>query len=361
MTTTRAPWVEEAKRLPVAFAQVREDALVDLEVVRTFERPRVLMVASGGCTAAALAASGTVAALHLVDPNPAQLALSRLKLSLLGTDPAFRVALLGHAMMPVAERRQRLSEALDAIGLPSSMLGPPDVVAQKGPDFAGKYERVFLALKEALGDSSREVESLLAMGDVSEQRARAASGTSIRRVLTVALHDVMALENLVAVFGEEATRNPVQSFADHFAQRLFQVLAALPAATNPYLWQMLLGRYPDRAVVPWLSTGKQTSNTEVTWEVDSMLPVLERSAEKFDFIHLSNILDWLSPESAAETLERARQNLCPRGCVLVRQLNSSLDIPSIAPQFRWDVDGARRLHDSDRSFFYRALHWGFRR
>ena len=92
-----------------------------------------------------------------------------------------------------------------------------------------------------------------------------------------------------------------------------------------------------------------------------MQAAMQRSAEKFDFVHLSNILDWLSPERAAETLDAAFAVLRKGGCVLVRQLNSVLDIPNLGPQFRWDREGARRLHARDRSFFYRDLHWGFKR
>src|SRR5262245_66036990 len=77
-------WLDQAAALPIAFALVREDALLDVDVVEAVGRgERVLMVASGGCTAAALAALPNVAHLHLVDPNPAQLALCRLKLHLL--------------------------------------------------------------------------------------------------------------------------------------------------------------------------------------------------------------------------------------------------------------------------------------
>src|SRR5687768_16341475 len=81
-------WVEHALRFPVRFAQVREDPLQDLEIVEAYgPRAAVMMIASGGCTVAALAGSERVSRLHLVDPNPAQLALSRLKLRMLESVP----------------------------------------------------------------------------------------------------------------------------------------------------------------------------------------------------------------------------------------------------------------------------------
>src|SRR5262245_7051936 len=101
MSTTLPPWVEEAATLPIAFAQVREDPRIDRHVVEQLgTAARICMIASGGCTAAVLATLPNVAAIHLVDPNPAQLALTRLKLRLLETsEPDYRLRLLGHGPM----------------------------------------------------------------------------------------------------------------------------------------------------------------------------------------------------------------------------------------------------------------------
>jgi S-adenosylmethionine-diacylglycerol 3-amino-3-carboxypropyl transferase len=47
-------WVRDGASWPLAFAQVREDARIDLEIAsRLGDRSCVAMVASGGCTAAA--------------------------------------------------------------------------------------------------------------------------------------------------------------------------------------------------------------------------------------------------------------------------------------------------------------------
>src|SRR5262249_6918414 len=107
-------WVADVARLPIAFAQVREDPLLDLWVVERIEgTARVLLIASGGCTAAVLAGSGRVGHLHLVDPNPAQIALARWKLALLETaESDRRAAVLGHAPMPARERAAELTDGL---------------------------------------------------------------------------------------------------------------------------------------------------------------------------------------------------------------------------------------------------------
>src|SRR4030095_6487649 len=110
-TRKAARWAGEAAQLPVAFAQVREDATLDQWVVeRLSNHAEVFMLASGGGTAAALAGSPKVSRLHLIDPNPAQIALSRLKLRLLtAAGVTERISILGHAPMPTLTRRTRLT------------------------------------------------------------------------------------------------------------------------------------------------------------------------------------------------------------------------------------------------------------
>jgi S-adenosylmethionine-diacylglycerol 3-amino-3-carboxypropyl transferase len=85
---------------------------------------------------------------------------------------------------------------------------------------------------------------------------------------------------------------------------------------------------------------------------------LENCPREFDYVHLSNILDWLTPEAARGVLGRAWSALRPGGWVMVRQLNSSLDIRALGDWFDWHRDEAAALHARDRSYFYRDLHLG---
>jgi S-adenosylmethionine-diacylglycerol 3-amino-3-carboxypropyl transferase len=89
-----------------------------------------------------------------------------------------------------------------------------------------------------------------------------------------------------------------------------------------------------------------------------MAPALRAVHSAFDFVHLSNILDWLSEGEATATLDLAWGALRPGGWVLIRQLNSTLDVPALGGRFVWHIDQGRALHARDRSYFYRALHLG---
>ncbi len=353
-------WLDEAAALPVAFAQVREDARLDAGVLDQLPPgAEVVMVASGGCTAAALAAGGRVGSLHLVDPNSAQIALARLKLALLGDSR--RLAVLGHAPMPPGERGRALADILQRLGYALDVLGPPAFVAEVGPDHAGRYERLFAALRDALRPHNDDLNALLRLSDLAEQARRVAPDTLLGRALDAAYDEVLSLPNLVRLFGERATHNRREPFARHFAARTRHALATLPAADNPYLWQMLAGRFPEGVAYPWLTVDVPHAMTVVTWSVADMATVLRERLGAADFVHLSNILDWLPAEEARATLTAAAHALRPGGFVLVRQLNSTLDVPALGDGFVWDADAADALHRRDRSFFYRSLHLGVRR
>jgi S-adenosylmethionine-diacylglycerol 3-amino-3-carboxypropyl transferase len=357
------PWVLEAAALPVAFAQVREDPLVDLWVVKKLgPDARIIMIASGGCTLALLTASCRLAQIDVVDPNPAQIALTRLKLHLLQHfASADRLALLGHARMPADERESRLRAALQTIDVPAEAIGPPRLWAEEGPDHIGRYERVFAQLRRNLEARAAEARELLSLADPAEQARRAAPATALGQALDEAFDQAMDLPILVHLFGEGATRNRVEPFARHFARRTRHVLETLPAATNPYLWQVLAGRYPPGAEAPWLTAPAPDRLPQITWHPTVMTEALRRAPGSYDFVHLSNILDWLSPDEARVTLEVSHAALRPGGWVVIRQLNSTLDIPSLGESFAWQTEEAQALHVKDRSYFYRDLHLGRKR
>ncbi len=311
-------WVEQAARLPVAFAVVREDPQLDLEVLRHLPpRPDVVMIASGGETALRLA-SEPLTSLLLVDLNPAQLELVRRKWQLSQGDREQALLVLGHRP---GDRRPFLC------GLEDNSLGPFEFVCEHGLDYLGRYEAVFRDFQEH-GDFQRS----------------------------------FRLDNLVALFGEGATRNPRQPFADHFAKRTEQARQRPDAAANPFLQQVLQGRFPENITWDWLQAESWNRPRIIPQyrhgEMHAVLSTLPD--ESADFVHLSNILDWLSPDAGAALLQQTARVLRRGGATLIRQLNSSLDIPALPSALTWDRERGRQLASRDRSYFYPEIHWGRR-
>jgi S-adenosylmethionine-diacylglycerol 3-amino-3-carboxypropyl transferase len=351
-------WAQAAAKLPIAFSQVREDPRVDEAALQALGAgARVFMIASGGDTASALAAGGRVGHLTLVDLNPAQLALTRLKLRLLRfASPVERLKILGHLPMAGEDRARALAGHLEAEELRRETLGDVEFVARVGPDRAGRYEILFDHLRDRLIASDSE--RLCRLTDPRDQAQLASSDTAFGRSLDAAFAETMRLENLVCLFGEGATQNAAVSFASHFTERTRSVLGRMPARENPFLAQLLHGAFINDVTYDWLQRAAPSQWPEIVCKCASAIEALSASVEDaFDFIHLSNILDWLSPKDAAETLALTWRALRPGGRTIIRQLNSTLDIPAAEPRFTW-LEEASVLHAADRSFFYRELFVG---
>lgn len=309
-------WVEAAARLPVAFAVVREDPRLDLEVLDQLgARPDVVMIASGGETALCLAAR-PLGSLLLVDANAAQLELVRQKWRLTQGDREVALTVLGHRP---GDRRPHLKDLEDG------RLGPFELLCELGLDYAGRYEAVFRDL-QGHGDFQRS----------------------------------FSLAHLVALFGEGATQNPRQSFADHFSQRTREAQQRPDAPDNPFLNQVLYGHFGRSPGWDWL-TPWNPPRLKPAYRHGEMGAVLGSLPDQSaDFIHLSNILDWLSPQAATGVLQETARVLRPGGVTLIRQLNSSLDIPALPTSLTWDRERGQQLALRDRSYFYPEIHWGQR-
>ena len=364
MTTSADSWARDAAALPLAFAQVREDPQIDLQVVRQLPAlPTVVMIASGGETAVALGRE-PLGALYLVDMNLSQLALTRLKWELAGRSPEQSSALLGHTPMPPEKRFTELNKLLSQLDLAPSVFGPPEYVSDVGPDHAGRYERTFAALRCALEPHQCQLVSLLASRDPQWATKISAPETAFGRALERAFEEVMSQPNLVQLFGTEATQNPRRSFASHFAHRTRVALERFPANANPFLWQIFAGRFPRGHRYDWLQPeygGGTPCRVTPTYLQGRMGEVLDSLPPRsVDLVHLSNILDWLSPSQAEATLASASRVLKPRGRVIIRQLNSTLNIPAIPSALDWDLGLGSHLESIDRSFFYPGIFVGVR-
>jgi S-adenosylmethionine-diacylglycerol 3-amino-3-carboxypropyl transferase len=363
-----ADWLAAARAWPVAFAQVREDPLVDLALAdRLSPDSSVLMVASGGCTAACLARHRAVKRVHLVDANPAQMALTRLKLHLLDRcTPEERMSLLGHAPMEADTRLSKLERCFDELGLGRDAIGAAPQVAHIGPDYAGRYEQLFVALQETIRSDPVlhcGMNDLLALNGAAEQRSWLGQNVEWQQKLSIVFNRVLVLDNLVALFGEGATRNPRLGFAEHFFSQFIDLAHRLPLSENPFAWQMLRGRFPHGMHALWLSLPARRTEAAVSHVVKPMEAAMRDEAATGwgnDLVHLSNILDWLDEPTAMNTLQAAWECARSGAWIVVRQLNSTLDIRALGARigWKWDIPLSNALLAADRSFFYRELHVG---
>jgi S-adenosylmethionine-diacylglycerol 3-amino-3-carboxypropyl transferase len=350
-------WISLASRLPLAFAQVREDPRIDQAIIaKIASGARGIMVASGGCTAALLAAQNKFAHLTLVDMNPAQLGLTAIKLELLKHYTRDdRQSILGHKFMSAKTRRKILRQLLTETSAVENLVGPLDLVAELGPDYAGRYELLFRRLQYEIG-APEQTQRMLALNSTEQQLKFFQSSPEHFERLKNAFDSVMSLANLIQLFGETATQNAAMPFADHFYKRTVHAFQTLPAASNPYLCQVLSGQFGANSAYAWLDLPAIEFATKISYVNGPMHQALKQSHETFDYIHLSNILDWLSEDEARSLLKVAASKLKKGGWIIIRQLNSTLRIPELGQSLHWHTDLAKTLHATDRSYFYRELH-----
>lgn len=357
-------FIEQALEQPVLFAQVREDSLQDIELIKSrFPEGKIdiAMVASGGCTAAALISETSINSLTLVDANPSQIALTKLKLHLMQFPIKRRLEILGHESMDPKKRKSIVEGMMLALDLPEEILGDLETISELGLDFIGRYEIVFDAFRQELKPHQSEIETLFVLESIQEQLKIVSKGSSLGDAIDAAFQKVFSQDNLVTIFGLGATANRIQSFADHFAERTRIYLSSHLAKDSPYFAQLLLGRFHGENVYPWLKNECSQLPECLSFYLSPMNQFLkEIGKNRFDLIHLSNILDWLPSEEAEELLDDAIHSLKPGGAIIIRQLNSNLDLRSYKNSFLWDSKSSSEYHRDDRSFFYRDLHIGFK-
>ncbi len=358
-------WALRACKLPLAFAQVREDPLLDIELASTLPSgATMVMIASGGDTAACLRRL-PLKRLYLVDVNPAQLALSRCKWQMAGHENADdSAALLGHLPLSVDQRRRMLAPLLEQLDLNEDALGPFEFVAEHGPDYAGRYEQTFAELRRVLLPHHEALEQVLNSSNPNDAARQTSPETPLGIALDEAFSKVMSQANLVCLFGAEAAQNPLRPFSEHFATRTHMAFGRFSPHSNPFLWQILSGRFPDGHRYDWLqsdTSGRQPSGVEPVWVLGKMNEALDdMPPQSAHLIHLSNILDWLTPTQTEATLRSAFHVLKPGGQVIIRQLNSTLNIPLLESGLVWDLELGANFESRDRSYFYPQIHIGSR-
>ena len=332
----------DLEKLPVFFSQVREDPKLDVELIKSTGRPcRVLMIASGGDSVCQLATLDEVTSIDAVDANTSQISLNKIKLSLLKFSPENRLRILGHESMDSDIRRQIIEEICRELKINITDFGPVELSAEYGLDFTGRYEQLFVGIQSELKSRGIRLSDLLINSSVLKE----------------IFGDYFDLDLLVKIFGKEATQNPRQSFSNHFLEQTNDFINRPEGLKSPFLTQMLFGTFGPE-VYEWLKHPALNSAdlNQVIFHQSLMIDYLLKAPDSsYDFIHLSNILDWLSEEEASTLLRQAHRVLKRGGKVIVRQLNSSLNIESLEGGFYWDKERSEALNKMDQSFFYRKV------
>ena len=317
----------------VQFAVVREDPMVEAELIRLTNASNVLLVASGGCTALTLQALFPSLNITLVDFNPAQLERVREKMSAL------------HNVDAAARCRRFNIGTSDPSGLNQS----------------GNFEALFRGLREFIFDLVADEAEIRLLFEEKGRLARVSEILFSSKYWSVAFDLYFSDSLLNAMFGPDATQHAEKGSYPRYFQTLFEKgLTSAEAFDNYFLHHVFLGYYlqrPDSLPYYLLAPPADYHFQMVEGTLDQV-PELQR----FDLISLSNIMDWMPLTGIASLIRHLQNEMKSGASVLYRQLNNDTDLSTyFGDSFEFNAALGVRFQEIERSLFYTSVHVGERR
>ena len=317
----------------VQFAVVREDPMVEAELIRLTRASNVLLVASGGCTALTLQALFPDVHITLVDFNPAQLERVREKMSALRA-------------VDEATRCQRFN------------IGTSD---PKGLNQSGNFESLFRGLRAFILDLVADEAEIRRLFEEKERLAEVSELLFSSKYWSVAFDLYFSDSLLNAMFGPDATQHAEAGSYPRYFQTLFEKgLTSTAAFDNYFLHHVFLGYYIQRpASLPYYLLAPPTD-----YHFQMVEGTLDQVPEpqRFDLISLSNIMDWMPLAEIVSLISYLQNEMKPGASVLYRQLNNYTDLSTyFGDSFKFNTALGVRFQEIERSLFYSSVHVGKRR
>jgi len=347
----------------IAFSQVREDCQIEWQVLDRLsqlipDRPlRILVVASGGCTALNLLAHPRIGKITAVDANPAQLQLLNLRCASIahlstvsqhcliasgGNSGQEQRLDLYNQLRPTLSKDTRIfwDQRLDEIAF--------------GINQVGRFEQLFRLLAQAFADQGL---------DPLNDPANAIQSKHWRLIF----EQVFDREILVQTFGESAVNYSMdRSFGDHFADVFARALQRDDYKQNYFLTQIWNDRYEGEMPMylkPETQSILRSSLGKLQIKQSSFVNFLTDHAknESYDLIQFSNLSDWMPIVELKQMLTQINDCLSPQGAVIGRRLNGDHDLNEVmADFFNVDLSWSHQLQLQDRSFFYQEVVVGWK-
>lgn len=317
---------------PIQFAVVREDPEIEKYLISQHAPSgSALLVGSGGCTALSLACNFPELKLTLVDPNPNQLELLRIKTDILTTGTKQDIA--NAFSLGIANEQSLIS--------------------------VGNFESLFSGLRNFIHDFVLNHDGWMSF--FSGHDIDLHSHVFECKYWPVAFKLFMSNDLLHAMFGPNAIQwAPEGSYPEYFRKIFEAGLLRDDASTNYFLHHVFLGHYLNNphSLPDYLS--RPLSNKTPFNFINGLVQDAGKLST-FDMISLSNIFDWMSPREVQQLVAQLTSEMKSGSWVIYRQLNNDSDLERIfGTAFNFDTNLANALHNRDRSLFYSSLHLGQR-
>lgn len=345
----------------VIFAQVHEDAAVEVAALAGREPPEVAFcIGSGGCTAFSLLTGG-LSQLSVVDINPAQIYLLELKKAALehlpysemlgcmtsnarAAYPALRPSLSPHASTFWDRREQLLALGLNQCG-----------IIERG------LKRIMRLLPLLVG--RRCIDAMFGQTDLAAQQSfyRAHwDNYRWKRVFRWAL----SRPALRLFYGRQFVERVPADFSLLIKERIDAAFLNFPIGENGYLWQTFRSRYPPgghglpiylrREHHGQVTAGLARAHLSIG---DAAAFLEEQPSASIGFFALSNILEVAAPEYAGRLVEAIGRAAKPGAVVCLRSIFPPAPDLLGRCRERLTLDGAlsEELARIDRSLFCKFI------
>lgn len=314
----------------VQFAVVREDPMVEAELIRLTNASNVLLIASGGCTALTLQALFPDLHITLVDFNPAQLERVQEKISVLrDVDKTTRC------------RRFNIGTS-DPSGLNQN----------------GNFESLFRGLREFIFDLVADESEIRVLFEEKDQLVNVSEVLFSNKYWQVAFDLYFSDSLLNAMFGPEATQHAEPGSYPRYFQQLFEKgLTSAKAFNNYFLHHVFLGYYLQRpnSLPYYLLVPPTDYHFQIVEGTLDQVPELQR----FDLISLSNIMDWMPLTETVALMSHLQNEMKSGASLLYRQLNNYTDLSThFGDSFEFDTALGVQFQAIERSLFYSSVHVG---
>jgi S-adenosylmethionine:diacylglycerol 3-amino-3-carboxypropyl transferase len=348
------------------FALVREDSTIERALVARTEARRVVVVASGGCTALSLL-SDTVEQVIAVDVSPAQAALVALRAAAIAA--LDRDAYLRFCGARPDDARSATWASLRA-GVPDDARAywdaAPEAIAA-GVDGCGVTEAFYRFVAGSLRRSDWPDgvwRALLSAGSMDEQRELLATHfaggrfrVALEMLLSRSMHELFYPPSIFAHVAEH-------DFARVFARRFGERVMAEPMRGNYFLSQLIFGEYlldvPGGAP-PYLTQkgyAEARRNLHKLRLVTGALQEVLDPSMRADALFLSNVLDWASEEQTARIGDGVRRAARPGAVVVVRHMLGRSGLPASFGA-RFDAAASAEALRAERALLYGAVSVGW--
>jgi S-adenosylmethionine-diacylglycerol 3-amino-3-carboxypropyl transferase len=351
----------------LAFSQVREDWWIEWQVLDRLaiaqpSRPlRVLLVASGGCTALSLLGHPAIGQIDAIDANPAAIHLVELrKQALLLLSSEEINCLVGSGDRSRQDQRLGLYDRVRSY-LPTDSQVFWDQRRDQisaGVNQAGRFEQLFRKLATRFAEAG--------LSPLEDPDAAIASPQ-----WQPIFDAVFERQKLVDMFGAAAVNYSMdRSFGEHFGAVFAQAMQRFEPMENYFLTQIWADRYIAHfdggplyleASAQAIMRPRLSQLQLHTGEFMQELAKLTQLTQTYDLIQFSNLSDWMPIPALNAMLQNIQARLAPGGATIGRRLNGDHNLADVmAAHFKVDRPFSQQLQTDDRSFFYSEVVVGWR-